>query len=65
MIKKGWFANDLITIPLAILLLSILILQKRGDERPILVWLGLMLYMCYNFAFLLLFGAKFNEFFLT
>ena len=63
MIKKGWFANDLITIPLAILLLSILILQKRGDERPILVWLGLMLYMCYNFAFYL-FGAKFNEFFL-
>jgi hypothetical protein len=62
-IRQAWFANDFVTIPFAILLPITLLLQKRGDERPILVWLGLMLYMCYNYAFYL-FGAKFNEFFL-
>jgi hypothetical protein len=62
-IKTGWFANDLITIPMAMLLIISLLMQKRGDERPMLVWMGLMLYMCYNYAFYL-FGAKFNEFFL-
>ena len=62
-IKKAWFANDIVTIPFAILLPITLLIQKRGDERPILVWMGLMLYMCYNYAFYL-FGAKFNEFFL-
>ncbi|MFZ6010820.1 MAG: hypothetical protein ACOYXT_10795 [Bacteroidota bacterium] len=62
-IKKGWLANDLVTIPFALLTPITLMLQKRGDERPILVWAGLMLYMCYNYAFYL-FGAKFNEFFL-
>jgi hypothetical protein len=62
-IKKAWFANDIVTIPFAIFLPITLAFQKRGDERPILVWVGLMLYMCYNYAFYL-FGAKFNDFFL-
>jgi hypothetical protein len=62
-IRTGWFANDLITIPMAMLLIISLLMQKHGDERPMMVWMGLMLYMCYNFAFYL-FGAKFNEFFL-
>jgi hypothetical protein len=63
LIKKAWMANDIITIPLAALLPVTLLLQKHDDERPLLVWLGLMLYMCYNYAFYL-FGAKFNELFL-
>lgn len=61
-IRSGWFANDIVTIPMAILLIVSFLMQKRGDERPMLVWMGLMLYMCYNYAFYL-FGAKFNEFF--
>lgn len=63
MIRRTWFANDLVTIPITILLLVSFLSQKRGDERPMLVWLGLMLYMFYNYAFYL-FGTKFNEFFL-
>ena len=63
-IKTGWLANDLVTIPMAIFLIISLLMQKRGDERAMLVWMGLMLYMCYNYAFYL-FGAKFNDFFLV
>lgn len=62
-IKTGWFANDIVTIPMVIFLIISFLLQKRGDERPMLVWMGLMFYMCYNYA-LYLFGAKFNAFFL-
>jgi hypothetical protein len=62
-IRGGWFVNDLITIPMSILLIVTWLMQKRGDERPMLVWMGSMLYMFYNYAFYL-FGAKFNAFFL-
>lgn len=62
-IKRSWFANDLVTIAIAPLLIFTLALQRRGDERGLIVWMGLMLYMFYNYAFYL-FGAKFNEFFL-
>lgn len=63
LIKTAWFANDIVTLFVAPLLLITLALQKKGDQRALLVWLGLMLYMLYNYAFYL-FGAKFNEFFL-
>ena len=63
LIKKAWFANDIVTLFVAPLLLITLALQRKGDQRALLVWLGLMLYMLYNYAFYL-FGAKFNEFFL-
>lgn len=62
-ITKGWFGNDLVTIPMSILLVISHLLQKQADERPMLVWMGLMLYMFYNYAFYL-FGAAFNNFFL-
>ena len=63
LIRNAWFANDVVTILITILLLISLLSQKKEDERPLLVWMGLMLYMFYNYAFYL-FGAKFNEFFL-
>src|SRR5688572_22702903 len=62
-IKTSWFANDMVTILIALMLIVSISIQKRGDERGLLVWMGLMLYMFYNYAFYL-FGAKFNEFFL-
>lgn len=63
LIKTAWFANDIVTLFVAPLLLVTLALKRKGDQRALLVWLGLMLYMLYNYAFYL-FGAKFNEFFL-
>ena len=63
LIKKAWFANDIVTLFVAPLLLITLALRRKGDQRALLVWLGLMLYTLYNYAFYL-FGAKFNEFFL-
>jgi hypothetical protein len=63
LIRMAWFANDLVTIAMTLLLVVSLLSQKQEDERPVLVWMGLMLYMFYNYAFYL-FGARFNEFFL-
>lgn len=63
LIRKAWFANDIVTLCILPFLLLSLAFQRRGDQRSLLVWLGLMLYMFYNYAFYL-FGAKFNSFFL-
>ena len=62
-IKRAWFSNDIVTIIIAPMLVLSLSLQRRGDQRGLVLWLGLMLYMFYNYAFYL-FGASFNEFFL-
>ncbi len=62
-IKRAWLANDWVTLFIAPLLPLTLFLHKRGDDRSQLVWMGLMLYMFYNYAFYL-FGASFNKFFL-
>lgn len=62
-IKRSWIANDWVTLFVAPLLLSTLFFQRRGDQRAQLIWMGLMLYMFYNYAFYL-FGANFNTFFL-
>lgn len=63
-IKNAWFANDWVTLAGAVpgLLVSMR-LARRGSQRAQLVWMGLLLYMFYNYAFYL-FGAVFNEFFL-
>jgi hypothetical protein len=63
LIKTAWLANDIVTLVISPVLVLSLALQKRGDERGLLLWMGLMLYMFYNYAFYL-FGAKFNSFFL-
>jgi len=61
--KAAWQANDLITILLTPGVLISCHYYRRGNASAQLVWLGLMLYMFYNYAFYLL-GAAFNWFFL-
>lgn len=61
--KTAWQANDFITILLTPAVLVSFHYHKRGSARAQLVWLGLMLYTFYNYAFYL-FGAAFNWFFL-
>jgi hypothetical protein len=56
--------NDLVTLVVALpLLLTALILSMRGSQRAQLVWLGMLWYILYGYAFYL-FGAAFNQFFL-
>ena len=63
-VAAGWFGNDLVTLLVATpLLAGSLILAGRGSARGRLVWLGLLDYALYNYAFYL-FGAAFNPFFL-
>ncbi len=60
----GWYGNDLVTFFVAFPLLVItLILSIRGSQRAQLVWLGMLDYTLYNYAFYL-FGAALNRFFL-
>jgi len=64
LVTAGWYGNDLVTLLVATpLLIVALILSRRGSVRMQLVWLGMLDYTLYNFAFYL-FGAAFNSFFL-
>jgi len=64
-VKLAWFANDLITAMVAVpLLIASLWFVKKGSLHGQLVWMGMLGYMAYNFAFYL-FGAAFNAFFLV
>jgi hypothetical protein len=61
--KTYWYGNDLVTLLVAVPLLTIaLILARRGSLRAQLVWLGVIHYTLYNYAFYL-FGAAINWFF--
>ncbi|NPV77558.1 MAG: hypothetical protein HPY59_14460 [Anaerolineae bacterium] len=62
-IKATWFGNDLVTLFLALplFILSIL-LANRGSIRGQLLWLGMLGYAFYNYAYYL-FGAALNAFF--
>lgn len=63
-VSSAWRGSDLVTLVAAIPLLAVsLIFSMRGSQRAQLVWLGMLDYMLYNFAFYL-FGASFNAFFL-
>ena len=63
-IRITWICNDAVTMFVALPLLAICLWQTRkGSLRAKLVWMGLMAYMVYNYAFYL-FGASFNPFFL-
>jgi hypothetical protein len=63
-VKTTWLGNDGITLFLAIpILVAALVFSSRGSLKAQLVWMGLLDYMLYNFAFYL-FGAAFNWFFL-
>lgn len=60
----AWYANDLVTLFLAIpLLLGAIFFKHKGSVRGHLVWMGMVYFMMYNFAYYL-FGAAFNWFFL-
>lgn len=64
-IKAAWFANDLLTLILAVpLLLAGMRLARRGSTRGLLVWLAMLVYTLYNYAFYL-FGSAFNRLFLV
>ena len=63
-VKTAWYANDIITLWVVVpLLIAAVYFSRKGALRWLLVWLGLMCYMVYNFSFYL-FGAAFNIFFL-
>ena len=56
--------NDLVTLIVAVpLLVAALVISMRGSDRAKLVWLAMLNYMLYNYAFYL-FAAAFNWFFL-
>ncbi|HEY9489621.1 MAG TPA: hypothetical protein VIQ51_14860 [Chryseosolibacter sp.] len=61
--KAAWRSNDLITLILAPALLIVFYHYQKGNMKANVLWLGLVLYMFYNYAFYL-FGAVFNSFFI-
>jgi len=64
-VKAAWYGNDLVTLfVIAPMLLGALWLAWRGSARALLVWMGLLVCVSYNYAFYL-FGAAFNAFFLA
>lgn len=62
-IRATWFGNDLVTLLLALpLLVTALVRVRRGSVRALLVWLGVLGYGAYNYAYYML-GAALNAFF--
>lgn len=61
---SAWRGTDLATLVIAVpILIAALILSLRGSPRAQLVWLGMLDYTLYNYAYYL-FGTAFNRFFL-
>jgi hypothetical protein len=61
---SAWRGTDLATLAVAVpILIVALILALRGSSRAQLVWLGMLDYTLYNYAYYL-FGTAFNRFFL-
>lgn len=62
-IRATWFGNDLVTLLLAVpLLVTSLVLARRGSMRGVILWLGGLGYGVYNYAYYML-GAALNAFF--
>lgn len=62
-IRATWFGNDAVTLIVATPLLTLAIAgARRGSPRAVLLWLGLLGYAVYNYAFYLL-GAALSVFF--
>ena len=62
-IRATWFGNDLVTLLLVIpLMIAALVLLRCDSIRGQLVWLGVLGYGVYNYAYYLL-GAALNVFF--
>jgi hypothetical protein len=63
-ITSAWHGTDLVTLLVAVpLLLGASLLAAHGSRRAQLVWLAMLAYMVYGYAYYL-FGAAFNRFFL-
>lgn len=61
---SAWRGTDFVTLSIAVPLLVVaLYLSRRGSLRAQLVWLGMLDFMLYNYAYYL-FGTAFNRFFL-
>ena len=62
-IRATWFGNDWVTLVMVVpLLVASLLLARRGSIRGLLLWLGMLGYGAYNYAYYLL-GAALNAFF--
>ena len=62
-IRATWFGNDWITLVVAApLLVASFLLARRGSIRGLLLWLGMLGYGAYNYAYYML-GAALNAFF--
>jgi hypothetical protein len=60
----AWQGTDLATLAIAVpLFIAALVLSLRGSVRAQLVWLGMLDFTLYNYAYYL-FGAAFNRYFL-
>ncbi|MFZ5807706.1 MAG: hypothetical protein ACOY16_00340 [Chloroflexota bacterium] len=65
LVRSGWYGNDLVTLLLAVPLLAIAyILARKQSPRGTVLWLGMLAYTFYNYAFYL-FGAAFNQLYLV
>ena len=63
-ITLAWWVNDRVTLFVALpVMLVAFIAALRGNMAGRLVWLGMLAFMTYNYAFYL-FGAAFNGHFL-
>lgn len=63
-VSSDWKGNDLVTLVIAVPIIVVaLVLAARGIGRATLIWIGMLDYMLYNYAFYL-FAAAFNWFFL-
>jgi hypothetical protein len=62
-ITATWFGNDWITLVAAVPTMAVALVRMRnGSPRWLLVWLGMLGYVAYNYCFYL-FGAALNAFF--
>lgn len=65
LVASSWYGNDLVTLIVAApLFVGALIRARHGSRRAFLVWMGMLAYTLYNYAFYL-FGAAFNGLFLV
>lgn len=62
-VRAAWYGNDWVTLIVGVPLMgTALLLARRGSIRGRLLWLGMLGYAGYNYAFYL-FGANLNAFF--
>lgn len=62
-IRLTWLGNDWVTLVVGVpLLVASLLLARRGSIRGLLLWLGMLGYGAYNYAYYML-GAELNVFF--